>query len=279
MDANQRYLFDVQGFVVLENQLDVQLLNEINAAIDAHPDRIGSTDFPLSAGASAFTERARRREFDDALAWLAPNRNPFWRLLTLPSIMRLMLDLIGDGFRLDSMMGTLMEPSTEGFVLHGGGGDPDSLARYAVVDGKIRNNLVTVSYALTDVEPGRGGFACIPGSHKANFPCPASLRRLEPGGGHALQIPVGAGSALVFSEALIHGTLPWTGCTERRTLFVRYSPGAVSFRRDVENVHHRGIDRSMLTPLQNAVVEPAYYLGRPSITELLRTADADSDEC
>ena len=34
-----------------------------------------------------------------------------------------------------------------------------------------------------------------------------------------------AGDVVVFSEALIHGTLPWEGHEERRTLVYKYSPG------------------------------------------------------
>jgi len=34
-----------------------------------------------------------------------------------------------------------------------------------------------------------------------------------------------AGDVVVFSEALIHGTLPWHAFEERRTLVYKYSPG------------------------------------------------------
>ena len=33
----------------------------------------------------------------------------------------------------------------------------------------------------------------------------------------------------VFTEALLHTTLPWTGQGERRTLFVKYSPTATAW--------------------------------------------------
>ena len=38
-----------------------------------------------------------------------------------------------------------------------------------------------------------------------------------------------AGTAVIFTEALTHGTLPWTGSNERRTLFYKYSPHPVSW--------------------------------------------------
>ena len=38
-----------------------------------------------------------------------------------------------------------------------------------------------------------------------------------------------AGTAVIFTEALTHGALPWTGAGERRTLFFKYSPHPVSW--------------------------------------------------
>ena len=38
-----------------------------------------------------------------------------------------------------------------------------------------------------------------------------------------------AGTAVIFTEALTHGTLPWAGSDERRTVFFKYSPASVSW--------------------------------------------------
>ena len=38
-----------------------------------------------------------------------------------------------------------------------------------------------------------------------------------------------AGTAVIFTEALTHGALPWTGAGERRTVFFKYSPHPVSW--------------------------------------------------
>ena len=42
-------------------------------------------------------------------------------------------------------------------------------------------------------------------------------------------IPHRAGSAIIFTEALTHGTLPWTAEHERRTVMYRYTPGHMAF--------------------------------------------------
>ena len=38
-----------------------------------------------------------------------------------------------------------------------------------------------------------------------------------------------AGTAIIFTEALTHGAMPWTGADERRTLFFKYSPFPLSW--------------------------------------------------
>jgi hypothetical protein len=44
-----------------------------------------------------------------------------------------------------------------------------------VRNGAIHNALLAVSLVLTPVAEGDGGFAIVPGSHKANFPCPDAM--------------------------------------------------------------------------------------------------------
>ena len=45
-------------------------------------------------------------------------------------------------------------------------------------------------------------------------------------------MPADAGSAIVFTEALAHGTWEWTGPTERRTVFLKYTPLKEALNRD-----------------------------------------------
>jgi ectoine hydroxylase-related dioxygenase (phytanoyl-CoA dioxygenase family) len=268
MDELERFLFDVNGYLIIENALDEALLADLNAAIDHNEVRLVQESYTLSRGAARLAGE-RRSEFDNALGWQKPWSEPFRTLLTLPLAMSFMLELIGDGFRYDSMKGTVMVRGTEGFSLHGGAGDPDSLSYYRIVGDKMRNGLMNISYALTDVASGDGGFMCIPGSHKSTFSCPRELRRLECGAGFIREVPVPAGSAILFTEALIHGTLPWTAPYPRRTVFVRYSPGAMAFRDDPMPMGYESF-ADELTPLQRAVLEPPHHRDRPSIAELLR---------
>jgi ectoine hydroxylase-related dioxygenase (phytanoyl-CoA dioxygenase family) len=49
--------------------------------------------------------------------------------------------------------------------------------------------------------------------------------RFERPAPYVIQPAVEAGDALFFTEALIHGTLPWRGTQERRALLYKFSPG------------------------------------------------------
>lgn len=280
LTEHQKFLFDVNGYLIVEDILDGDHLKELNDAFDKAGDRLGELGFSLAEKAQHFEGEYRRTEFDEPFDWPEPACLAFRKLLSLPAAVELMLELIGDGFRYDTMKGTIMTRGTEGFRLHGGGGIPRDLRFYGVTGATMANGLMNIAYALTDVRPGDGGFACIPGSHKANFPCPVEIRRMEAHSEYVRQIPVRAGSAVLFTEALVHGTLPWTGTSERRTVFARYSPGALMFRPTALPDGYEGF-ADELTPLQRAIFEPPYYLNRPKISQLLaeelRGGAQDSD--
>ena len=64
---------------------------------------------------------------------------------------------------------------------------------------------------LTDAPAGVGGFGCVPGSHKTNFSShsiPDAIRSFEQAAPYVEQVTSQAGDAILFTEALIHGTMP-----------------------------------------------------------------------
>ena len=44
-----------------------------------------------------------------------------------------------------------------------------------------------------------------------------------------LEVNGKAGDAIIFTETLTHGTLPWTAAHERRALLYKFSPGTLSY--------------------------------------------------
>ena len=84
---------------------------------------------------------------------------------------------------------------------------------------------MVVSYALSDAGVDDGGFAVVPGSHKANFAVPPQYIKFEKTGPWVLRVAVKAGDAILFSEACTHGTWPWRAQHERRSLLYKFAPG------------------------------------------------------
>ena len=279
MDAYEKYFFDINGYVVVEDMLTAAEVAALNEAIDHNPDQIQLREGEqlLSGAAKQHGGRAApnlkgthgRGDIMNILNWPQPWCQPFRDLLSHPRALRYMLELIGDGFRYGNANGISMTAGAEGFLFHGGG-SPRSSYFYNFQDGRMWNGLMAICYQLSDVNPGDGGYACIPGSHRANYPCPEDVRRLEAHPEWFKHLPLKAGSALVFTEALTHGTLPWKGSHERRTLLYRYGTGHMVYGSG-PGVHPGGYEsfKNELTPLQRALMEPPYASRRPSLVPLL----------
>jgi hypothetical protein len=61
-----------------------------------------------------------------------------------------------------------------------------------------------------------------------------------------------AGTAIIFTEALTHGTLPWHGADERRTVFFKYSPHPISWAKQYFNAdEYEGLNER-----QRAILQP-----------------------
>ena len=75
------------------------------------------------------------------------------------------------------------------------------------------------------------GFCCIPGSHKSHFKLPRQIHE-APEKACCVVIPdVPAGSVVLFSEAMMHGTAPWRADHERRTLLYKYCLSHMAWSR------------------------------------------------
>lgn len=212
LTEHERYRFDLDGFLVRRGALSAAEVGALNAAVDA-------LRLPRP-GESISSQR-----FNGHLA----HDQAFRDLLDHPALLGVLVDLCGPTVRLDHAYGLVMSPSTRGLGLHGGGTPHDPSQYYSVVDGRPFNGLVAVQWALVDQVAGQGGLCCVPGSHKASFPLPPS-----PPAEWVHHVEVRAGDLVVFTEALTHGTLPWHGPHQRRSLFHKYAPGHMAWGRDFE---------------------------------------------
>ena len=124
---------------------------------------------------------------------------------------------------------------------------------------------MTVAYELEDTVCNGGGFGCLAGSHKGHLPVPEAWVDLSKGV-HPMvtRVPAPAGTAIIFTEALFHVTLPWTAPSTRTTLFYKYtSPGEAysgpdNFFSPADADSWEGVDerkRAILTPPRPEFVE------------------------
>jgi ectoine hydroxylase-related dioxygenase (phytanoyl-CoA dioxygenase family) len=245
MTDQERYLFDLQGFLVVPNALSEEELDELNSIMDEH---IANETEP----------NMRTHRFGKLLNW----GKAYLNLIDNPRIVPYLEALLGSNFRLDHDYADIIRAGKGpiGTTLHGGATPFNPTFYYKYDNGRMHNGLSVVAYNLKDVNPGNGGFGCVPGSHKSNLPFPNEWRELENPQPFVQAVTGPAGTAILFTEALTHGTLPWNGKDERRTVFYKYSPNPLSWAARYYNAD----DYEGLSERQRAILEPpnARYRGR-----------------
>ena len=266
MTEDEKYLFDLNGYILVEDVLDAEDLVVSNEAVDRHLDqgRHRDGELTLAGGSPGLEGEMGRGDLGGMLEWAKPWCLPFRKMLVHERLVPYLNAILGPGFRLDHNMALLwMDKGCEGHTLHGSSGphfDPNQY--YIFRDGRMHNGLTVVSIQLTDVNPGDGGFALIPGSHKGNLPCPEALRKNLGYQEHIRQITCKAGDAVIFTEATTHGTLPWTSDQPRRSIMTRYTAGNLAYV-PAPVVPEWADER------QRAVLQPPYHtrLNRPVLEE------------
>ncbi len=241
--ALDRYAFDCRGWALLDDALDAATVAALRNAIAAQRlHRPGAT-----------VETQRFGQYGELFRW-GP---PFRELIDHPLVLDALAQLLGPNARLDHAYGIMMRPGTAGLGLHGPQPPFDPSQFYVHQGGRIWNGMVAFSWALTDGRPGEGGFGCIPGSHRADEPLPAGAESLVE------EVPQPAGSLLVFTEALVHCTVPWNGRADRYSLLFKYCPGNSAWGRDPPAPPDVV---ALLTPRQRLLLEPPYVEGRRPVS-------------
>lgn len=238
----ERYFFDLYGYVVRHGALSPDDVDALNRAIDGlHLPTAGS-----SIESQRFVGFLERDQI-------------FRDLLDHEAVLEPILEMCGPTARLDHAYGIVMSPGTNGLGLHGGGTPHDPSQFYEVRGNRMYNGLVSVQWALVDHLPGDGGFCCIPGSHRANFPRPADHPP-----SWVVDVPLRAGDVLIFTEGLTHGTSTWRGDGPRRTLLYKYAPGHAAWGTQYQTTLASLAASGLLTERQQRLVHiPAVSGHRP----------------
>jgi ectoine hydroxylase-related dioxygenase (phytanoyl-CoA dioxygenase family) len=284
MTAREKFLFDLNGFVVVRNALSLDEVNAMNVAIDRNMDKARARDAPALKNAvsgTGLSDAGPRFDLGGMLGWPSPDGDMFRKLLCHRALTPYLIELVGDGFRLDHQpMVLIQDKGSEGFAMHGGplsghDGTPEGRfnpeLQYRCQHGSIWNSLLAMAVFLYDAKEGDGGFAALRGSHKLNY---AMFKEMTNGDdpefwNHIYQPAVNKGDVLFFSEATVHGSIPWKADHQRRLALYRFSPANFAYGRAYLNDWKTFEDvLSKCTAHQRAVLAPphAVRLERPTVT-------------
>lgn len=220
----QDYLFDLRGYLVLENAVDPGHIAQLNKALDEFPtlewgEWHGNVQRFDNNGAAGVE-----------LQNIVEGGEPFERLIDHPSWINLLrrycgeLDTYVEGLFIDECFASIRR--TGGFFgIHSGGYRGAIRGQYRYKDGQWRCGQVNILLALTNVGPGDGGTVIIPGSHKSNLQHPhwgeAQGKPSDVIEG-SVEVNLKAGDALLFVDGLSHGASARTNPGERRVVIFRY---------------------------------------------------------
>jgi hypothetical protein len=192
MTDEQRFVFDLKGWIVLPGVLEPGLLSEIQrylfAVIAAKGPAGGYARHSLSG--------------------------PAQELIDHPAIVGVLREIVGPdpsddsyGFRCESSFFIERRCGEAGFLPAHTGPLLGPLA-YRVSGGTIWSGLTRVIWELTGVDQPEGGTAIMSGSHKSNFTPPPALRTYDASLYEGYTCP--PGSAVIMSENCWHYGVNWT---------------------------------------------------------------------
>lgn len=221
MTERQKYLFDLQGFVVVE---DVLTSEECDRAVE----KIKARMQPMPRTPDNYESNGT---WHFAGGLLAAGR-PFIQLIDHPKTIEVLQGIISLSLRLEGAYSFVRYKGCPPFEMHGGHRGGDVNFRYDVRNNRIYTGLTVISFNLQDIDAADGGFACIPGSHKSDFSVPAEDRKelFAIDGPLVRTIPAPKGAAVIFTETLAHGAATWQREDQPRYgLFYKYNDRAAIF--------------------------------------------------
>ena len=234
MNEAESYEFDRQGYIVIKDMLDAAQVKSLAAAIDALEEHaLAHVELPprkkSAWGAEYHANMEKGYHVQGAKAeGQTLIIEDFWN--ADPAF-----DILLDHARSMDYIRAIVKarPTINNSEIrirykgnasssHGGSRAANQKYRYSFGEQGIDCMMVRMVYFVRDCSNEEGAFCVVPGTHKANLPCPYGNNPDEEPGMIGLEVK--AGDAILFTEHLRHGGLTNRSGQVRKTLHVGYGP-------------------------------------------------------
>ena len=235
-----KYLFDLNGYIVVKNALKKSEINACNKIIDKLKNiKNGEWDGYVHGHNYGGKEGLNLQQIYEA-------GKPFEKLIDHPSWIHHMLEFVGGEGTFDQYHGPLFIDENfanvrgpgEAIGIHSGNHEGLQRNHYRYQDDKFHCSQVNILLALTDIGKGDGGTVVIPSSHKSNIQHPEyknnMMKKNRATSAEVMtaskEIYLKAGDGLIFVDSLCHGSAKRINKGERRIVVYRYGPSWGFFR-------------------------------------------------
>lgn len=259
-----KYLFDLNGFLVLKGALSSGEVADCNAILDDLQD-CGPGEWRGHVHGHNFTgshEGLNLQQIYEAGA-------PFERLIDHPSWWAKVQHFLGTDQQtfdrlhgpafIDENFASIRGPG-QAIGLHSGGHERVTRCQFRYHDGRFHCGQINILMAFNTVGPGDGATMVIPGSHKSNvkhpeFDAAAMTDKATSVDGitGAVEVHLEPGDAILFVDAIMHGSAARVNDGQRRIAVYRYGPSWGFFRH---NYRPSAALLDRLTPQQRNIVMP-----------------------
>ncbi|MBA2480236.1 MAG: phytanoyl-CoA dioxygenase family protein [Planctomycetes bacterium] len=259
----ETFFFDLHGFVILRGALSSA---EVAACNDVMDDlqhlKTGEWAGWVQAHTYGGKEGLNLQQIYEA-------GEPFERLIDHPAWIEKVRTLLGGEGTFDYHHGPLfidecfanIRGPADAIGMHSGGHQGTLRTQFLVKDRRFHCGQVNVLVAHRDIGPGDGATMVVPASHKANFYHPdfdhagmaIGQTRSMDGVEGAIEVHLRAGDALVFVDAIIHGSAARVNPGQRRISVYRYGPSWGNFRHGYRPSPEL---LARLSPARRGIVQP-----------------------
>ena len=235
-----QYLFDLNGYIVIQNALNKSEVKACNKIIEKLK-KLKNLEWKGYVHGHNYGGKEGLN-----LQQIYEAGKPFEKLIDHPSWINHMLEFVGGEGTFDHQHGPLFIDENfanvrgpgDAIGIHSGNHEGTQRGHYRYENGKMHSGQVNVLVALTDIDKGDGGTVVIPASHKSNFKHPEfdQNKMLKGRVSHAefmtgaKEVYLKQGDALLFVDSLCHGSAKRTNKGERRVVIYRYGPSWGFFR-------------------------------------------------